>query len=202
MAQKSNQKTKQSVTQANTQSTKTKTMQLEQQFKLSFAPLTSKKDGTVRLTFAGYKHSVTKDGERPFFSIVFSCMDVTRENPANISVLSSYRYSESNVLGRLLAAMGYAAPNQEEIVLDSDDEFGYAIKSDLSDIYDFLDTQKGLVFKGSMTQGERNLYRIEVDTLQPLLGKDGNQQRDYTADEGLSENEIPIDLEADGGDDD
>ena len=189
-------------TTANTTKTKKTSMQPEQIFKRSFAPLTSKKDGTARLTFAGYKHSVTKDGDRPFFSLVFSCMDVTRENPANISVLSSYRYSENNVLGKLLKAMGYLAPVQEESILDEDDEFGYVIKSDLSTIYDFLESQKGLVFKGSMTQGERNLYRIEVDTLQPLLGKDGNQQRDYTADEGLNQEEITIDLQADGGDDD
>jgi hypothetical protein len=194
MTQKPNQNTK--------QSTKAKTMLSEQQFKLSFVPLTSKKDGTARLTFGGYKHSLTKDGDRPFFSLVFSCMDVTRENPANISVLSSYRYSENNVLGKLLKAMGYLAPVQEESILDQDDEFGYVIKSDLSTIYDFLESQKGLVFKGSMSLGERNLYRIEVDTLQPLLGKDGNQQRDYTADEGLNQEEITIDLQADGGDDD
>ncbi len=177
-----------------------KTMQPEQTFKRSFTPLTSKKDGTARLTFAGYKHSVTKDGDRPFFSLVFSCMDITRENPANISVLSAYRYSETNVLGKLLKSLGYVAGDQKETVLDEDDEFGYVVHDDLNDIYDFLDSQKGLVFKGEMTQGERNLYRIEVDTLQPLMGKDGNQKRDYTADEGLSQTEIAIDLEADGGD--
>lgn len=178
----------------------TKNMLSEQTFKRAFTPLTSRKDGTARLTFAGYKHSVTKDGERSFFRLVFSCMDITRENPANIGVLSSYRYSESNVLGKLLKALGYVAKDQSEIVLDPDDEFGYKVDDDWSDIYDFLDTKRGLVFKGVMTQGDRNLYRIEVDTLQPLLGKDGKQQIDYTADEGLSEKEIAIDLEVDGGD--
>jgi len=186
---------------ANITKTKKANMQPEQIFKRSFAPLTSKKDGTARLTFAGYKHSVTKDGDRPYFSLVFSCMDITRENPANISVLSAYRYSETNVLGKLLTAMGYTMPKQEEEILDVDDEFGYVVKSDLSTIYDFLDSQKGLVFKGAMTQGERNLYRIEVETLQPLMGKEGVQLRDYDSQEGLSENEIAIDLQADGGDD-
>ncbi len=177
-------------------------MQFEQTFKHSFTPLTSKKDASTRLTFAGYKHSVTKDGERPFFSLIFSCMDVTRENPANISVLSSYRYSETNVLGKLLKALGYVADEQSETILDPHDEFGYVINQDLSSIYDFLDSKRGLVFKGELTQGERNLYRLEVESLQPLLNKDGNQQRDYTSDEGLSETEIAIDLEADGGDND
>jgi hypothetical protein len=200
MVRKSNQSNNQPPIQTTEQPKKTKNVQPEQTFKRSFTPLTSKKDGTVRLTFAGYKHSVTKDGERPFFSLVFSCMDITRENPANISVLSAYRYNETNVLGKLLAAMGYNVGEKEEEVIDADDEFGYVVKEDLSTIYDFLDSQKGLVFKGEMTQGERNLYRIEVDTLQPLLGKDGSQQRDYASDEGLSQTEIAIDLEADGGD--
>lgn len=201
MPRKSNQTAKQPAIQPTEEPKKTKTMQPEQTFKRAFTALTSKKDGTARLTYAGYKHSVTKDGERPFFSIVFSCMDITRENPANISVLSSYRYSESNVLGKLLKALGYVAKDQSEIVLDPDDEFGYKVDDDLSDIYDFLDTKRGLVFKGVMTQGERNLYRIEVNTLQPLLGKNGKQQIDYAAEEGLSEKEIAIDIEADGGDD-
>jgi hypothetical protein len=204
MARKSNQSNNQPTTQTIEQSKKdiqgNTSMQPEQIFKRSFAPLTSKKDGTARLTFAGYKHSVTKDGDRPFFSLIFSCMDVTHENPANISVLSSYRYSETNVLGKLLKAMGYTSADQEEEILDEDDEFGYVIKSDLGTIYDFLDSKKGLVFKGEMTQGERNLYRIEVATLQPLMNKEGIHQRDYESDEGLSETEIAIDIEADGGD--
>ena len=188
-------------TQSIEQTNKAKDMQPEQTFKRSFAPLTSKKDGSVRLTFAGYKHSVTKDGERPFFSIIFSCMDVTRENPANISVLLAYRYSETNVLGKLLKALGYLSDDQTETILDNEDEFGYVVNNDLSDIYDFLDNKRGLVFKGMMSQDERNLYRIKVDTLEPKLGKDGKQERDYAADEGLSEKEIAIDLEVDGGDD-
>jgi hypothetical protein len=195
-----NKKTATANTANNKVNTTNKSMQPEQTFKRSFAPLTSKKDGTARLTFAGYKHSVTKDGDRSFFRLIFSCMDVTHENPANLGINSAYRYSETNVLGKLLKAMGYTSTDQEEEILDDDDEFGYVVKSDLDNIYDFLDSKKGLVFKGELTQGESNLYRIEVATLQPLMSKDGSQQRDYTADEGLSETEIAIDIEADGGD--
>ena len=180
---------------------KSRIMQPEQQFKRSFTPLTSKKDGSARLTFAGYKHSVTKDGERPYFSLIFTCLDITRENPANISVLSAYKYNETNVLGKLLAAMGYTSSEQEETILDEEDEFGYVVNEDLSTIYDFLDSQKGLVFKGQMSKGDSNLYRIEVSTLEAILKKDGTQERDYDSQEGLSEKDITVDLEADGGDD-
>lgn len=201
MTRKNSQASKPSTPKIIESSTKPMNRLSEQTFKRSFTPLTSKKDGTVRLTFTGCKHCVTKDGERPFFSIVFSCMDVSRENPANISVLATYRYSESNVLGRLLKALGYVSSEKTEIILDPEDEFGYLINQDLSDIYDFLDTKRGLVFKGLMSQGNRNLYRIEVESLQPLLGNNDLQQRDYAGDEGLSETEIAIDLEVDGGDD-
>ena len=200
MARKSNSSSESSFTQS-TQTTKHKTMQPEQLFKKAFTPKTSKKDGSARLTFAAYKHSVTKDGVRPYFSIIFSCADITGENPANISVLSSYRVSETNVLGRLLKVLGYTASEKIETITDPDDEFGYTVEENLDDIYDFLDSKRGLVFKGILTKGERSLYRIEVDELKPLLGKDGTQLRDYAAAEGLSGNETTIDLQADGGDD-
>jgi len=183
------------------QKTKAKNMQPEQQFKRSFTPLLSKKDGSARLTFAGYKHSIAQKTDRPYLKIVFTCLDITRENPTNIGVLSAYRYNETNVLGKLLAAMGYKASELEEVILDEDDEFGYVVNQDLSTIYNFLDSQKGLVFKGEMTKGENNFYRIEVSTLEVLLDKDGSQKRDYAAQEGLSEKDITVDLEVDGGDD-
>ena len=76
-----------------------KPMQPEQQFKRRFTPLTSKKDGTARLTFAGYQHDMSNKNETPYLRIVFSAMDITRKNPANIAILSSYRYSVTNLLG-------------------------------------------------------------------------------------------------------
>lgn len=186
---------------AKTQSTKTrKPMQPEQQFKRSFTPLTSKKDGTARLTFAGYQHDMAKESENPYLRIVFTAMDVTRKNPANIAVLSSYRYSETNLLGRFLKQLGWEAPEDVETILDEEDEFGYTIDTDLSSIYEFMDSIKGLVFKGELTKGDNNLYRLEVETLEPLKGKDGNQLSDYDSSEGLSHEEISVDMDAKGGD--
>ncbi|MEM7556585.1 MAG: hypothetical protein AAF378_21295 [Cyanobacteria bacterium P01_A01_bin.84] len=185
----------------NTQTTKTrKPMQPEQQFKRSFTPLTSKKDGTARLTFAGYQHDMSNKNEKPYLRIVFSAMDVTRKNPANIAILSSYRYSETNVLGRFLNQLGWEKPEDVETVLDEDDEFGYTVDTDLNSIYEFMDSIKGLVFKGELTKGENNLYRLEVETLEPLVGKDGNQLTDYDPSEGLSHEDITVDADVQGGD--
>lgn len=177
-----------------------KSMQPEQQFKRSFTPLTSKKDGMARLTFAGYVHDMSKQSENPYLRIVFTAMDVTRKNPANIAILSSYRYSETNLLGRFLKQLGWEAPEDVETVLDEDDEFGYAIETDLSSIYNFMDSMKGLVFKGRLTKEDNNLYRLEVETLQPLLAKNGEQLTDYDSSEGLSHNQISVDIDAEGGD--
>ncbi|MBP5977561.1 hypothetical protein HW132_33835 [Brasilonema sp. CT11] len=198
MARKSNQTTNQPAIQPTEQPKKAKTMQPEQTFKLGFTPLESKKDGTFRLTFAGYQHSISKNNN-PYLRIIFSCMDVTRKNPANINILSNYNYTEKKLLGRLLKTLGYVY-NQTETILDPDDEFGYEIDPNLTDIYEFLDTKRGLVFKGAMTLGEDGFYLIEVATLQPLLDKTGKQQLDYAADDGLSSEEIAIDMEVDGGD--
>lgn len=186
---------------AKTQTKKTrKPMQPEQQFKRSFTPLTSKKDGTARLTFAGYVHDMAKNTEKPYLRIVFSAMDITRKNPANIAILSSYRYSETNLLGRFLKQLGWKVPEDVETILDEDDEFGYAIETDLSSIYEFMDSIKGLVFKGELVKGDNNLYRLEVENLEPLMGKDGKQLTDYDPSEGLSHDQITVDADVQGGD--
>ncbi|NJO30187.1 MAG: hypothetical protein HC874_23620 [Richelia sp. SL_2_1] len=186
---------------ANTQTTKTrKPMQPEQQFKRAFTPLTSKKDGTARLTFAGYVHDMAKNTDKPYFRLVFSAMDITRQNPANIAVLSSYRYSETNLLGRFLNQLGWVAPEDVETVIDEDDEFGYSVETELTSIYDFLESIKGLVFKGDLIKGDNNLYRLEVETLEPLLSKDGKQLTDYDPSEGLSHDQITVDADVQGGD--
>lgn len=171
----------------------------EQQFKRAFEPLTSRKDGKSQLTYAGYQHSINKSGSA-FLKIVFSVLDVTGENPANVSVLSSYRYSGKNVLGRLLKMMGYEH-QFEQIVTDADDEFGHVVKEDLSGIYDFLDKHKGLIFKGfCRVPQDDTYYRIEVDSIEPYLDKKGKHKRAYEASEGLSNENLIIDIEAKGGD--
>ncbi len=177
--------------------------QPEQNFQRSFEPLTSRKDGKAQLTFSGYKHTVRNDGNGAFLQIVFAVMDVTQKNPANICVNSNYKYSEGNTLGRLLKLMGY---NHESsiVVTDEDDEFGYSVNEDLNLIYNFLDRQKGLVFKGFCNSEENARgewwYRIKVDSIEPLLDKTGKQKRSYDASEGLSEKDLNIDIEARGGD--
>jgi hypothetical protein len=176
-----------------------KSMQSEQQFKRAFEPLNSRKDGKAQLTYAGYQHSINKNGGA-FLKIVFSVLDVTGKNPANISVLSSYKYSNKNVLGRLLTLMGYSH-QIKEVIIDEDDEFAHTIEENLEDIYDFLDEQKGLIFKGFCRVPETDtFYRIEVDSIESCLDKNGNHKRAYEAGEGIENENLSIDIEAKGGD--
>ena len=63
-----------------------------------------------------------------------------------------------------------------------------------------MDSIKGLVFKGELTKGENNLYRLEVETLEPLMGKDDKQLSDYDASEGLADDQLSVDINVDGGD--
>ena len=176
----------------------------EQSFKRSFTPLLSKKDQKAQLTFAGYKHSIRNDGSDIFLRIVFTCLDVTGKNPQNIAVLSNYGYSEKNVMGKLLKKMGYSHQIKESdlIVVDEDDEYGTFVSEDedFSDIYDYFDEQKGLVFKGKLWIDDKNFYRVDVTTLEACLDKSGNQKRAYLAEEGISEKDLSIDIEAAGGD--
>ena len=174
-------------------------IQSEQQFKRSFTPLTSKKDGKSQLTFAGYKHSINKHND-PYLKIIFSCLDVTHQNPQNIGINASYKYNESNILGKLLKTMEYVHISKI-VVVDDSDEFGHKIDENLNDIYDFLDSQRGLVFKGSLSQKEgSHFYDLDVETIERLLDKEGNQKQAYQAQEGLSSEQLIVDIEAEGGD--
>ncbi len=174
-------------TKSNTNTTKTTMLPniSEHNIKRSFQPLVSKKDGSARLTFAGYQHSMSRD-EKAFLKLIFNCMDITHENPANIAILASYRLSKMNKLGRTLMTMGFTISDVEFETLDEDDEFGYRAISEnfTTQIYDFLNEQRGLVFKGKLEQLEgTGLYRIDIESLTPLM-KDGKQVRDYQSDEG------------------
>ncbi|MBG1265501.1 hypothetical protein [Nostoc sp. WHI] len=173
-------------------------IQSEQELKRSFIPLTSNKDGKSQLTFGGYKHSVNKY-DNPYLRIVFSCLDVTHQNPKNIGINASYSYSESNLLGKLLKTMGYVH-KIETVIVDETDEFGYKVDENLNDIYDFLDSQRGLLFKGSLFQKpDKVFYELDVLTLEQILDKQGNQKRAYEAVDGLSGDQLTVDIEA-GGD--
>jgi hypothetical protein len=182
--------------------TESKTTLSEQQFKRTFEPSRSKKDGKAQLTYAGYQHSVNNNGGA-FLKIVFSILDVTGKNPQNISVLSSYKYSDTNVLGKILKTMGYVH-SCNTVVIDADDEFGEVVEDDFDAIYNFLDEQKGLVFKGfcekQPNKKDELWYRIDVESIEPCLDKTGNQKRAYSAMEGVSNEYLTVDIDAHGGD--
>jgi hypothetical protein len=179
----------------------------DHKFTRSFAPLLSKKDGSARLTYAGYKHDCRKDGTNPYIKLIFTCRDVTHKNPANISILSNYKISKivddstkMNKITRSMLAMGYQFPEAQNVIIDEEDEeFGYAIIDDedgfTASIYDFLKDMKGLVYKGKLDQDEKGFYRIQIESLKPLLDKTGKQLRDYEANEAISADELEIDID-------
>ena len=174
----------------------------ESLIKRSFTPLVSPKDGKSRLTFCGVEHSVSKDGNNPFMKLVFSCLDVTHDAPANIAILSSYRYSEQNKLGKFLALLGYVPPAIEYQVIDEEDEFGMkANDSGVDGIFEFLRERCGLVFKAELVMSEKRagLYQIDIATIEPMM-KNGEQVTDYMAsdvsDEVFENPSIDIDDES------
>jgi hypothetical protein len=190
----------------------------EKLMKRSFEPQFSSKDNKARLTFCGVEHSIiewNKDGkhhEKPVMKLVFSVLDVSHEQPANIAITCDYRLSTNNRLGRVLAIMGFDFADENEVV-DEDDEFGVRKKqTNGSEIFDFLRSQCGLVFKGNLdtatrknkTTGEKykayGLWEIDYKSLEPML-KNGEQLRDMLAsdisDEDFENPEIDLESDAD-----
>ena len=166
----------------------------------SFEPLFSPKDGKARLTFCGLEHSFNNEKEMvdgkletkqvPRLVIVFSCLDVTHDDPKNIAIRVRYNLSKTNTLGRFLALLGYENKVTSEIV-DAESEYGTKIKrTDPREIFDFLRDKCGLVFKAEMekAQGvnrkgktyEKSLWNILIDTIEPMM-KDNQQVRDMLA---------------------
>lgn len=176
-----------------------KNEQAESLMKCSFEPLFSSKDNKARLTFCGAEHSLikwTKDGidhEQPKLKLVFSCFDVTHESPANIAITCNYRLSKKSQLGQILTIMGYEFKD-ETVIVDSEDEYGSKTKrNNPKEIFDFLRSQCGLVYKANLTVATRKnkttgeyvprpgLWDIDYSTLEPKLNKESVQERDMMA---------------------
>jgi hypothetical protein len=146
------------------------------QLKRSFAPALNK-EGYSQLTYLGYEHSVTKDGENGFMKLVFSVRDLTNKAPESIPVLVNYRLSEENKFGKVLEAMGCKIKALE--VEYDDDGFEVAVgDSDFSYVYKYLDNHMGKMYLALLTNEEDKpgLYRIDTSSLKPFLDKEGNQR--------------------------
>ena len=191
----------------------------ESLMKLSFEPLFSPKDGKARLTFCGVQHSVIewtdnmgKRKDKPVMKLAFSCLDTTHEYPATIGITCEYRLSEKNRLGQILTMMGYSFQKDKQVI-DEDDEYGTQIKPiNPSEIFDFLRTQCGLVFKGNLKsvvrvnkktgeQYQSSLWDIDHTTLEPKFLKTGERERDMMSgdisDEDFQNPEITMASESD-----
>lgn len=172
----------------------------ESLIRYSFEPLFSPRDGKARLTFCGLEHSYNNEKKKvngrvettqvPKLVIVFSCLDVTHDNPQNIGIRINYNLSKTNALGRFLALLGYKTKVISETV-DAEDDYGEKIKRpDPREIFDFLRDKCGLVFKAEMERAigmnrkgetyEKSLWNILTNTIEPMM-KNGEQVRDMLA---------------------
>jgi hypothetical protein len=200
------------------QAKKTEQTPSELLLRRSFDPLLSPKDNKARLTFVGYQHSLIewkKDGQavsKPVLKLVFSVLDRTHENPANISITCDYRYNPNNRLGTTLNLMGFEVVEKVEIV-DEDDEFGAKLTAfDSQALFEFLRESVGLTYKAMLRTAQRKdkvtgekkdalgLWEIDFTSIEPLISKDGKQKRDTDADNigtAIDAPKIDYDVDAD-----
>jgi len=153
------------------------------QLATNFKPAVSKVDGSSQLTFLGYEHSMSKDGDSGFIKLVFSVMDTTRNNPENIPILVSYRVSEDNKFGRVLNSMGCQMKAPEYDTEAVEDEYGLPeLATDYSYVYDYLDTHGGYVYRAILTtvDDKPGLYRIDINSLKPQMKDDEQVKVDVT----------------------
>lgn len=142
----------------------------------SFEPGLNPK-GNARLTFMGYEHTSTKDGERGYMNMVFLCKAKRGDN-AIMTVQVGYNISANNKLGQMLSLMGCEIKEAET---ELDDE-GFEVETGETDytyVYEFLDNMAGYVYTGKLmsVDGKPGLYNIDETTLEPLMVK-GKHKRD------------------------
>lgn len=162
-------------------------------FTTAFRPALNK-DGYARLQYIGYEiktgeSDVTdkKTGEITkrewkMLCINFDVKGVVRGTSQKVSINPSFSYSEDNLLGKTLKALGYTHPSVEiiedeegfeTVAMDEDEEgFGQVEDNNLG-IEEFLNTITDKVFIGKInkaTEGKRKGYwEIDVETVKPFV---------------------------------
>lgn len=165
------------------------------QFKTAFTPALNK-EGYSRLEFKGLQTLAGKAGETStrtgevyvkdweINTLTFSCKGMIKNTSQDIKITIPTKYSEGNVLARLLANLGYVAPTLEtviddegfEVVETDEDADGFAEVEDLDlGIDSFLESIVDKVFIAKVfraTEGKnKGQWTIDIDTIQPFVKK-------------------------------
>lgn len=161
-------------------------------FTQAFRPALNK-DGYARLQFIGYevKKGISQQtnketGEvvdKPYelFSIIFDVKGVVRGTNQKVSITTGLTYSDDNLLGKTLEALGFkneiATELDDEgfeVVAVSQDEDGFEeIENNELEIESFLDSIKDKIFVAKLnkaTEGKRKgFWEVDVSSLKPFI---------------------------------
>lgn len=127
------------------------------------------KAGYAHLTFKGVspKNIPNKQtGElKPANDLVFEVLGAVKGTNQNITITTSLTYHPDNLLGKVLAIMGWV-PETVAPALDDEDEFSQEEPQDI-DYQAVLESKIDTVYIARLEEKKKRLYSIVVDSMIP-----------------------------------
>ncbi len=146
--------------------------------------------GTALLIYQGMTNSIIeweKNGnfqEKPIKKFVFAVKATSGQWQA--IDISCSKWNEGNLFDRLIKSLG--ATDYINHLSDGDEDgFDLIQEFDFAKVHEQIEEMRGIQFTAEMSRFETKrggkLYRIEVDTLKPLLSPEGELKRRQAIDE-------------------
>ena len=155
----------------------------------AFTPALNK-EGLSKLTLTGFEHLKDvkvdeKTGkEKPWelFKICFVCKAKYRGmEPQKVSISTGVKYSQDNLLGKTLKALGIQIDEDLEMELDEDGFEAEAISETLDndgfedsdilldiDVESLIKAKIGINYKAKISRSKKGFWGVDIDSLQIL----------------------------------
>ena len=164
----------------------TSTIEVSKQWKRSFKPAVDD-DGFSEGIFNGYSIQFRKDGEGFFLLLKFLVFDIN-EQPINFSEAMGFNLNPDeenlNKITKVLMTTGFEFVKPEYVKGAKRKRLNVVKKSSEDEgekICEHLKSLTGLVYSLKLFKDEKQFYRIDFDTLKPVLNEEGVQEREFEA---------------------
>lgn len=164
----------------------TSTIELSKQWKRSFKPAVDD-EGFSEAIFNGYSLQFRKDGEGFFLLLKFLVFDINEE-PVNFSEAMGFNLNPDeevlNKITKFLMKTDFEFVKPEYVKGTKRKRLNVVKKSSEDEgekICEHLKSLTGLVYSVKLFKDEKQFYRINFDTINPVLNDEGEPEREFEA---------------------
>lgn len=162
------------------------TIEVSKQWKQSFTPAVDD-EGFSEGVFNGYSIRFRNDGEDFFLLLKFLVFDIDEE-PINFSEAMGFNLNPNeenpNKITKFLIKTGFEFAKPEYVKGTKRKRLNVRKKSSEDEgekICEHLKSLTGLVYSLQLFKDEKQFYRIDFNTLNPVLNEEGVQEREFEA---------------------